>query len=603
MKVRARILGPVSPSRKSKPAKGLKRVHVLALLLPVAALAFCPVLFADFIRLDDYGHLFDNPQLRRMSVSGLATLWTKSYFNLYIPVTYSAWWAITMLGSFLGELRENAWLFHAVNLATHVANVALVFFLIRQFIRPGNENTRPNYDATDNIIAGLCAGLFAIHPIQVESVAWVSELKGELAALFGFLGMLAHFRWNRRFAALILFTVAMLSKPSAIVFPAVVFLVERIVYRKSLTQSAAAPALYFIPLTALAVVTKQLQPNSDLDFIPTFAQRLLVAADTLTFYVSKLLFPQPLAIDYGRTPELVLTQVSRLWLAFSALLLAAAVALACRAIIRVQPTSSRAHSGALALCGWALFLVAIAPVLGLVPFGFQDISTVADHYLYVPLFGISLIGAGVLVRLRGSPNARPLALGVLVVFAALTVQQARLWRSTFVLFSHTVKVTPNSYVGCFSIGDDLMRSGQLGPAIEWLKRSYAIKPENLNSALTLGMVFTQTGAPNQAVDLYTEVLGKNPKITGSRAKYVASIHNNLGMLFLQAGQNELGVNHLKKAVEIFPRALNAHLNLGNVAFAEGRYADAAIEYETALSLSPGSHGIEQRLQAARMRAR
>jgi len=81
---------------------------MILLLLLATVVALSPVLFADFIRLDDYSHLFENPQLRRMSVSGLATLWTKSYFNLYIPITYSVWWALAMIGSLFGELRHNA---------------------------------------------------------------------------------------------------------------------------------------------------------------------------------------------------------------------------------------------------------------------------------------------------------------------------------------------------------------------------------------------------------------------------------------------------------------------------------------------------------------
>lgn len=242
------------------------------------------------------------------------------------------------------------------------------------------------------------------------------------------------------------------------------------------------------------------------------------------------------------------------------------------------------------------------PVLGLIPFGFQDLSTVADHYLYVPLLGVSVIVAGILVRFRASANSRRIAVVPLVVYSALSFGQARLWRSTEPLFAHTVKVNPKSYLGSFCIGDELMRAGRLDEAIAWLEKSLAIKPDYLDTVLTLGMAFTHNGQPDKAVELYNLALAENPSVVGTRAKHVASLHNNLGMSLLQSGRKEVGIEHLRKAVEIFPRSLNAHMNLGNLAFTEQRYTEAVAEYETALSLSPGDRVIVQRLELARQRA-
>jgi tetratricopeptide (TPR) repeat protein len=148
-----------------------------------------------------------------------------------------------------------------------------------------------------------------------------------------------------------------------------------------------------------------------------------------------------------------------------------------------------------------------------------------------------------------------------------------------------------------------MRSGRLDEAVDWLERALVINPDYLNAVLTLGMTLTQKGETGKTIDLYRTALAKNPSVVGTRAKYVASLHNNLGMMLLQSGQKEEGVGHFRKAVEIFPRSLNAHLNLGNVAFNEQRYGDAVAEYQTALSLSPGNRGIEQRLESARQNVR
>jgi hypothetical protein len=576
---------------------------LILLLLLITALALSPVLFADFIRLDDYSHLFENAQLRRMSIAGLGGLWTKPYFNLYIPITYSAWWALTMVGSLFGELAQNAWLFHAFNLAVHLANVTLVFFVVRMLVRISGPSRAPERDPLDTSIAGISALFFALHPVQVESVAWVSELKGELACMFGLLGLWCHYRSTNRLLVAASFVAAMLSKPSAIVFPAVMFLIDRIVLRKDLAKSAIAPALYGAPLVVLALVTKHLQPDFDQDFIPTAGQRLIVAADAVTFYVSKVLVPFPLAVDYGRSPQAVLAHTSRSWLAFSALVSVAGIAVIARAVVRPPSSAEADRWPSLLYCGWAIFIASIAPVLGLIPFGFQDFSTVADHYLYVPLLGISVMAAGILVRFRASAHSRRIAAVPLVVWAALSFEQARLWRSTEPLFADTVRVNPKSYLASFCIGDELMRTGRLDEAIAWLQRSLAIKPDYMNTVLTLGMALTHEGQPDKAIELYSTTLEKNPSAVGTRAKHVASLHNNLGMLLLQSGRREVGVEHLREAVEIFPRSLNAHVNLGNVAFTEQRYTEAVAEYETALSLSPGDRGIQHRLELARQRAR
>jgi hypothetical protein len=311
---------------------------MILLLVLITALALSPVLFADFIRLDDYSHLFENPQLRRMSISGLGALWTKPYFNLYIPITYSVWWALTMVGSLFGKLGQTAWLFHAFNLAVHLANVTLVFVIVRMLIRVVGPSTAPKHDSLDNSIAVIAALFFALHPVQVESVAWISELKGELACMFGLLGLWWHYRSTKRLLVAAFFVAAMLSKPSAIVFPAVVLLIDRIVLRKSLAKSAITSTLYGAALLIFALVTKHLQPDFDQDFIPTAGQRLIVATDAISFYVGKVLVPFPLAADYGRSPRVVLEHTSRLWLAYSALLSVAGIGMVVRAVIR--PPSS-----------------------------------------------------------------------------------------------------------------------------------------------------------------------------------------------------------------------------------------------------------------------
>jgi tetratricopeptide (TPR) repeat protein len=580
---------------KNVPSVAPRMLGALALLLALTAVVFSPVLLADFIRLDDHSHLFNNPHLHRRSLDGLLSFWSKPFFNLYIPITYSAWWLLTMVG---GLSRQSAWLFHALNLTIHLVNAGLVFLLLRTLMRVRQE---PASQGTDKV-ALLAAFVFALHPVQVESVAWVSELKGVLSMMFGLLGLLSYFRSEKRVMPGVFFLAAMLAKPSAIVFPGVAFLLNRVLLGKSLRPSALMPAIYGVLLLPFVFWTKALQPDLNLDFVPTFWQRLVVAADAFAFYLRKVLLPYPLVVDYGRSPKSILDQLPVWQIALSALLLLAGLALLVKALLRPRRSPTEAWPS-LVLCGWSIFLLSIAPVLGLIPFGFQQFSTVADHYLYVPLLGISLVVAGLLLRLRGSVHAPRVVMAVVALFAGLSFVQARHWRSTETLFTRTLQTNPRSYLGAFSIGDEYLR-GERRPEISlpWFQKSLAINPDYLEPQISLGMAWVQTGNIDAAIDHYNAVIARNPSTVGTRARSVASLHNNLGMLLLQAGREDEAIEHFRTAIQIHPRSLNAHLNLGNLAMAKGRYRDAIAEFEKALELNPNNPGIEQRLGLARQGA-
>ncbi len=575
----------------------------LAILVALTALALSPALFADYIRLDDYRHILENPNLRTVSPRGLAAFWAKPYFGLYIPVTYSVWWVVAAVGHAAGTLKQNAWLFHALNLVFHLVNAALVFLVVRTLLRAGRDKLPALGESASRTVSLLAALCFSLHPLQVESVAWVSEFKGLLSATLGLLGTWRYYRSPKKVLTATLFVAAVLAKPSAIVFPGVLLIVDRILLGKGLKESAKAPALLALLLLPLVFVTKLLQPNLNLDFVPSVSQRFAVAADAFAFYLRKLVFPFPLALDYGRSPRYVLDHVHGGQTALFALLFLAGVAAAVYALARPRRSQSAPGWRALLACGWAIFLWSIVPVLGLIPFEFQDFSTVADHYLYVAIFGASLMVAAILVRFRASAKSTGLSIAVVFVFAGLSFQQARLWRSTESLFGHTLTVNPRSYLSYYSIAAELMEAGKVDQAIAENARSLAINPDYLYADVALGVGLIQKGNYQGAVDHYLSVLAKSPSFAGKRAPLVASIHNNLGMALHQIGRDAEGTAHFRRAVEVDPQSVNGHMNLGNAAFNDKRYLDAIPEYEIALVLSPGNPEIEHQLGLARRGAR
>jgi len=379
----------------------------------------------------------------------------------------------------------------------------------------------------------------------------------------------------------------------------VVLLVDRIILGISLRKAVAMPALYDLLLAPFVWVTKYLQPDYNLDFIPTIPQRLIVALDAFGFYLPKLLYPFHLGVDYGRSPRYVLGQVQVGWIALSVILFGVGLAVVVKALLRPRAVTVEGSGLSLVSCGWAIFFLSIMPVLGLIPFGFQDISTVADHYLYLPIFGVGMMAAGALTHFHAFANVHRLAVVLLVVLAIQSFQQARLWRSTEILFTQTMKLNPRSYLAPYCLAEEHLRAGRLVESQEWFAKSLALNPDNLNALISLGMVWANQGDNARAIDHYLSALKKNPSTVGTRARLVSSLHNNLGLMLVREGRVPEAVEHFRKAVALFPRSLNGHLNLGNIAFNEDRYADAIAEYEIAQSLNPENRMVQERLGNAR----
>ena len=590
-----------SPKRSDSPT-------LLLILSAVTALVLSPVLFAYYIRLDDYQHILDNPSLQKTTFSGLATLWGESYAGLYIPVTYSAWWAGSGLAHALGNLRDAAWLFHAMNLVFHLVNVALVFVILRLLLGLGRKESTEHVAAINPIAAWIGALFFALHPVQVESVAWVSEFKGILAGTLGLLGVWIYYRFPSKGYAkplvAVCFVAAMLAKPSSIVFPGVLLAIDRLYLGRTLKESVVVPAILWVLLVPLVLVTKHLQPDVNIDVVPSLVQRVVIATDAFSFYLGKLVVPYPLILDYGRSPRYLVGHLSGWHIGFSLLLAAAGALMVLRDLFLVSDTQPRGNWRALLSCGWAILVMALLPVLGLVPFPFQNFSTVADRYMYIPLVGASFMVAGIVARTCRSVRASlGVAVGTVVVLSVLSFRQASFWQSTQTLFEHTLAVNSRSYLAHYTIAAEFMSSGQIDLGIEHDLKTLEINPDYLSAQVALGVAWIQKGDYQKAIDTYRSVLAKNPSIAGKRAAFIASIHNNLGMALHRVGRGSEGTAEFRKAVEVDPGSASGHWNLGNAAYNEKRYLDAMAEYEIAGTLRPGDREIAEQLARARRGAR
>jgi hypothetical protein len=396
-----------------------------AVLFAGTLAVFWPSRSAAFVWDDLPYNLAGNPALMRGDYSAF---WAHPYRDFYIPVTYSAWTAIAQATTDAdiaqGGLEPAA--FHTINILVHAANSVLVFWLL--------------YALTESVWpTALGAALFAVHPLQVESVVWVSELRGLLAAFFSLCALVLHCRYRQtdsariRFALLasLCFTLALLCKPSATILPVVVTAADVLVYRARLPRHWWVIPLVWVGLAAPAmIIAKRLQPDVAVEFIPSVWGRLAVAADALTFYVGKLLVPWPLSPSYGRTPQTAISWrlLDLLWVIPIA--------------IGYLTWRGRRTFPSVAL-GAVIAFVSLVPVLGFVPFKGQNFSTVADRYMYMPLVGVALMIATVTARMTMTRGRWLVAAAALAALTVVNVQYQAVWHDELTLWRHAALTYPN----------------------------------------------------------------------------------------------------------------------------------------------------------------
>jgi len=582
-------------------------------LLPAALLVVtaCVLVFAqtrefEFINRDDDINVSANPHLNPVSADGLVELWTAPYAGLYIPLSYTVWAGVAAVsregaGS-AGALDPGP--FHAANVALHALASVLVLLLLRHL--------------TDRVAPALAGALlFALHPLQVESVAWVTELRGLLAACLGLGAALAYVAHARSpqprptglgAAALGLFALSLLSKPSVVALPLVLFALDTLALRRDWRTALRATAPWFLLAAVVVVAAKSQQDVETIGAGAPLWARPFIAGDALAFYLGKLFWPAQLAMDYGRTPEAVM-QSSGFYALWS---IPAALVAAVFAVPSLR--SARAPV--------AIFAAGLLPVLGLVPFGYQRISTVADRYVYLAMLGPALGLCLALARWNG----RALWIGGGLLLAGLgwkSHAQTATWRSSETVFAHAVEVTPESWSLHVNLGADLsaagridearahylealrldptaaqalynlgaiaFRTNQLVEARNYLERAIAAAPAYSEAHASLGLVATQQGDFVRAEAALREAL----RILPGRAK----THEALGVLFAQTGKLDEAYRHFGEAVRLEPGYVQGHFNLGYTAARMGRAQEARGHYERALELQadflPAKRGLKQ----------
>lgn len=537
----------VLPSLDS-PRRSHVVIAIAALVLLVLATFGRTVTFG-YVNWDDQETIFENPVMLPPGATAFAEAWTKTPMAIYMPVTRTAWAVLALAG---GHADSNGFVvnpvpFRVFGLAVHVASTLLVFSILRRIV--GDRHW---------FAAAIGAAVFAVHPLQVESVTWISGQKDLLAGLFTLLAVqlamsAADATDARRPAWLgavwLAGAMAMLSKPQAMVAPAVIALVlaqTGVPWRRALAM--VTPLILLAGVTA--AIARNVQPADAIATTPLWT-RPIVALDAIGWYLVKLVAPLGLTLDYGRNPAAA-WQSSGKWL-FAGIALAAVAASICRA---------RKHSGFAS--GLLIGLCGVAPVLGLVPFDFQQYSTVADHYVYIAMFGIAIALTLALVNFD-RVAMRGAAAGVIVALAAMSVRQAEAWRDSDRLFAHCLEENPTSLAANRVLGFFASRRGDDRLAITYLETALAHHPGNAIANYNLANAHVRLGEVTTALPAFEAAIAAAP----SNAAY----RHNYAIALIRAGRPGDAEAQLKRAIALDPRMTASREALARLHAMQGKPVD------------------------------
>jgi len=528
--------------------KRLPFVPALLVLLTAAVYSLVPT--QDFVVLDDDRMVYTNPLLNPLTVPHLLRFWQHSYEEVYRPLAYTYWAGVAGLARLDaprpvfgdGTTTLDPHIFHAASLLLHLVNTVLTYSLLRLVVKQRRA-------------AAGGALFFALHPVQVEAVAWVSAMHELLCGTFSLLALRQYVcyamsgtsgavgrRRHQYYAwASVFFLLALLSKPAAATVPLVALIFGHCFARLSYRECGRTLALWVAIAILWVPITVAAQTGWGTPLSSPLWERFLIAGDSLAFYLSKLVLPIYLSVDYGRSPQYVLGHTWGYLTWLIPLLLAASVWWG-----RKRWPWLAASTG--------IFAAFLLPVLGFLPFAYQNYSTAADRYLYLALLGPSLVVAHLLTRYHGK-----LALvawsGAVLVLASLSFGQTLTWYNSQTLLEQALSVNPNVGPEQLNYGMLLVRQGKIPEATL-----------HLQHALQLGI--------------------NNPPI-----------QSTLAMLLTQQGRPEEAISHMEEGLRLSPNDVNARINLAGLLASQGRYTEAISQYREALRIEPGNQTALVRLSA------
>jgi tetratricopeptide (TPR) repeat protein len=562
-------------------------------LIIITFAAFEQVRTCAFINLDDNVYITDNQPIQDgLTLEGVSWTFRTIHAGHWHPLT----WLSHMLDCQLYGLSPSG--HHLTNLAFHIVNTLLLFLVLKRMTGALWRSC-------------FVAALFAVHPLRVESVAWVAERKDVLSAFFWMLTMWAYIRYverpglNRYLLALLSFALGLLSKPMLVTLPFVLLLLDYWpLGRFQLTPSGMNPkspgskpknasdqismalrlirekALFFvlsgasILLTVFAVQEGGGVRSWEIYTLQTRAANALVS---YVSYIAKMIWPRHLAIFYPFPETFPLWKV-----AGAVLLLSFLTFLAIRA----------ARKYPYLVVGWFWYIGTLVPVIGIVQAGMQ---AMADRFTYVPMIGLFImITWSVTEPLAGWRYRRvvlPISAGILLLILMMVTRlQVQYWQNSIMLFEHSIDVTSNNSLAHNNLGVALVEQGKIREAVAHYAEALRIQPGSAMAHNNLGSALMRQGKIQEAVAHCTEALRIQPDSVEA--------HNNLGSALMRQGKIQEAIANFTEALRISPDHPGVHYNLGVVLQGQGKIEEAILHFAEAVRIRPDYAIVHNNLGAA-----
>jgi tetratricopeptide (TPR) repeat protein len=548
-----------------------RRIEIVIYLSLCAAclVVYLQLINCDFVNYDDELYLTKNPYIQAgITLKNVIWAFTTGYASNWHPLT----WLSHMLDFKLYGLNPMG--HHWTNLQIHIANTLLLFFVLQHM--------------TGAILrSAFVSALFAVHPLHVESVAWIAERKDVLCTFFWILCMYAYVGYVRNpkkkrwyILLIILFPLGLMAKPMIVTLPFVLLLLDfwplsrfqSIIHEQKINVFQAFKTLVWektplFVLTAIScVITFFVQQHggavASIQALPLKA-RAVNAIVSYTSYIGKMIWPSHLAVLYP----------FREWNPGQVLISGVLLLLISTLAVRTW------HRHPYFFVGWLWYLGTLIPAIGLVQVGAQRM---ADRYTYIPLIGLFIIIAWAMPDILSKWRDRRIVLGtisgvMIILFMICSWFQVHHWKNGATLFTHAVKTTNNNSIAYCELGHALNQHGKRDEAIINLLRSLEINPYYAEAHFELGVTLEAQGNCTAAVKQYLEALRINPNHVKA--------HNSLGIILAKQGNFKDSVYHYKKALQINPEYPGAYYNLGKIFSAQGKIEEAIFYYQKALYCS------------------
>ncbi len=622
------------PGRKEKVVQGnseetffnIRLDLLIALVLILAILAvYWQMRSYEFIDFDDNFYVTDNPHVQAgLTRESIVWAFTASHAANWHPIT----WLSHMLDVELYGMNPGQ--HHLTNLLFHIANTLLLFFVLKRMTegaRGKGQEVRgePRAASGPSPISFILhpspftfhpsplaplwpstfvAALFALHPLHVESVAWVSERKDVLSTFFWMLTLWAYARyaedpkWGTYLLTILFFALGLMAKPMLVTLPFVLLLLDHWPLNRCLNLSFAGENVrdqnsdietrnlksthhasrikhllleklpFFILAALSSAVTFVVQQSwgavISLERYP-LDMRIANALISYISYIGKMIWPSELAFLYPYPPRFPWWKVAG----------------ACAMLIVISVIVIRhARRHPCLAVGWLWYVGTLVPVIGLVQVGTQSM---ADRYTYIPLIGLFVMVAWGIPELTAKWRHGKFLLGgltaaLLLLFSAVSNIQVGYWRNSIALFEHAIDVTSGNYAAHNNLGTALHKQGRIAEAIRHYSETLRLKPNFPDTHNNMGLALAAQGKTAEAAHHYSEALRSNP---GNPSAY-----NHMGTLLEKQGRIPEAIRYYTRALRSDPEYVNAHVNLGAVLYHQGKTDEAIAHFREAVRINP-----------------